>query len=161
MADADKATGWTRGPAKWAAVGFLGGASLLGLVWSMSSRVESPWADGAPIAPGPPASPPGEGAPPAPAGLVGVPPVAAPREPKASVPPLAATQGLDPGRKININTASAAELELLPDVGPTLARAIIEHRRKHGPFRSVEGLDEVSGIGPKRLERLRPLVVVE
>lgn len=62
---------------------------------------------------------------------------------------------------ININTATAAELELLPGIGPALAQRIIDHRREHGAFRRVEDLDDVKGIGPRTLEKLRPLVRVE
>lgn len=62
---------------------------------------------------------------------------------------------------ININTATAAELELLPGIGPALAQRIIDHRREHGAFRRIEDLDDVKGIGPRTLEKLRPLVRVE
>jgi competence protein ComEA len=55
---------------------------------------------------------------------------------------------------VNLNTASQAEIESLPGIGPVLAQRIIEGR----PYRSLEDLDRVKGIGPKLLERLRPLV---
>jgi comEA protein len=64
-------------------------------------------------------------------------------------------------RRININTAVQAELELLPQVGPLTAKAIIAHRSLHGPFRSVAELDKVKGIGPKTLEKLAALVTVD
>lgn len=67
---------------------------------------------------------------------------------------------VSPSRPVDINLASAEELDLLPGVGPSLAGAIIEHRKKKGPFWSVDELLEVPGIGPKTLERLRPLLVV-
>jgi comEA protein len=57
---------------------------------------------------------------------------------------------------VNVNTATAAELELLPGVGPAKARAILEARRANGGFKSVEELEDVKGIGPAALERLRP-----
>ncbi|RIH85227.1 ComE operon protein 1 [Meiothermus luteus] len=60
-----------------------------------------------------------------------------------------------PVARVSLNTASQAEIESLPGVGPTLARRIIENR----PYRSVEELERVKGIGPKLLERLKPLVV--
>ena len=60
--------------------------------------------------------------------------------------------------RVNINTASAEELQSLPGIGPVLAGRIIEYRRQYGPFIDVEQLVEVKGIGPKVLERLRPLV---
>jgi competence protein ComEA len=62
--------------------------------------------------------------------------------------------------KININTADQAALESLPGIGPTLASRIIDHRTANGPFRSVEDLLEVSGIGKKTLENLRPHITV-
>jgi competence protein ComEA len=61
---------------------------------------------------------------------------------------------------VDINRATAEQLEDLPGVGPATAQAIIEHRQANGPFNSVEELTEVRGIGPAKLERLRPLVVV-
>lgn len=59
------------------------------------------------------------------------------------------------GALIDLNTADAAELEELPGVGPAIARRILEHREKNGPFTSVDGLLEVSGIGPATLEEIR------
>lgn len=63
--------------------------------------------------------------------------------------------------KVNLNTASAAQLESLPAIGPVTAGSIIEYRNLHGPFKSVDQLDNVKGIGPKTLEKLRPFVTVE
>ncbi len=57
---------------------------------------------------------------------------------------------------VNINAAAAAELATLPGLGPATARRIIDHRREHGPFASIEALLEVPGIGPATLESLRP-----
>lgn len=59
------------------------------------------------------------------------------------------------GPPIDLNTADAAELEELPGVGPAIAQRILEHRDKNGPFTSVDGLLEVSGIGPATLEDIR------
>ncbi len=64
------------------------------------------------------------------------------------------------GGAININTASAAELEALPGIGPVLAQAIVDYRTENGPFTSVDELEEVSGIGPATLEEVRDLVTV-
>lgn len=59
---------------------------------------------------------------------------------------------------IAINEASSEELMRLPGVGETLAGRIIAHRQQHGPFRRLEDLDAVSGIGPALLEKLAPLI---
>ncbi|MEM8902514.1 MAG: helix-hairpin-helix domain-containing protein [Actinomycetota bacterium] len=60
---------------------------------------------------------------------------------------------------IDLNTADAARLEALPGVGPATAQAIVTHRDEHGPFASVDGLLDVSGIGPAKLDAVRDLVV--
>lgn len=60
-------------------------------------------------------------------------------------------------RLIDVNSASAAELELLPGIGPTLAQRIVEDRERNGPFATVEDLDRVSGIGPRTIEKLKEL----
>jgi competence protein ComEA len=59
------------------------------------------------------------------------------------------------GALVDINRASAAELEELPGVGPATAEAIIAHRDQHGPFASVDDLLDVRGIGEAKLEQLR------
>ena len=61
---------------------------------------------------------------------------------------------------VNVNTADEPTLETLNGVGPALAAAIIQFRTDQGPFTSVDQLDEVSGIGPATLEKLRPQVTV-
>lgn len=65
-----------------------------------------------------------------------------------------------PSGKINVNTATAEQLESLPGVGPATARAIIEYRKQNGSFSSVDELLDVRGIGPKKLEQIRPYVTV-
>lgn len=60
---------------------------------------------------------------------------------------------------LSLTTASPAELETLPGVGPVTAAAIVQWRTDNGPFSSVEQLAEVPGIGPARLSKLQPLVV--
>lgn len=57
--------------------------------------------------------------------------------------------------RVNINTATAAELEKLPGIGPAKAQAIVRDREQNGLFRRVEDLARVSGIGPKTVENLR------
>lgn len=61
---------------------------------------------------------------------------------------------------LNLNTATAAELEALPGIGPTLAARIVEDRQTNGPFATVDDLKRVNGIGDKILERIRPYVTV-
>jgi competence protein ComEA len=61
---------------------------------------------------------------------------------------------------VDINTASAAQLEELPGVGPTTAAAIIDHREQNGPFASVDDLLDVRGIGEAKLDALRDLATV-
>jgi comEA protein len=59
---------------------------------------------------------------------------------------------------ININTATAEQLDLLPGIGPAKARAIIEYRETYGRFETPEQLMEVKGIGQKTFERLKDLI---
>lgn len=61
---------------------------------------------------------------------------------------------------IDLNTASIAELEELPGVGPAIGQRIIDHRETNGPFETVEDLLEVSGIGPATLEKIAPMATV-
>lgn len=61
---------------------------------------------------------------------------------------------------ININTASAAELDELPGIGEVLAARIIEHRELFGPFASIDQLIEIEGINQSTIDELRPLVTV-
>jgi competence ComEA-like helix-hairpin-helix protein len=62
--------------------------------------------------------------------------------------------------QLDLNRATAGELEALPGIGPALAARIVALRAEEGPFRSVDDLDGVPGIGPALLERIRPLVNV-
>ena len=62
---------------------------------------------------------------------------------------------------ININTASAARLTELPNIGPVRADAIVAHRESRGGFASVDELADVSGIGPATVDLLRPLVTAQ
>ncbi|HEX2564023.1 MAG TPA: ComEA family DNA-binding protein [Acidimicrobiales bacterium] len=65
-----------------------------------------------------------------------------------------------PGAPVDLNTATAEQLDTLPGVGPATASAIIAHREQHGPFTSVDQLLDVRGIGEAKLEQLRDLVSV-
>ncbi|MBX3357812.1 MAG: ComEA family DNA-binding protein [Phycisphaeraceae bacterium] len=133
---------WTAGAAKWAAVLVLGSASVLGLAWTALARAPRP----IPVAPGPIQSgssrPTSEPAPRA---------EAAPHRPSPS----------SIARSININTATLAELELLPGIGPSLAQRIIDDRTAKGPFKTIDELDRVKGIGPTAIRKLRSMATVE
>ncbi len=59
------------------------------------------------------------------------------------------------GLPLPLNSSDAEALDLLPGVGPALSRAIVVNRKAHGPFRSIEDLTRVRGIGPRTVERLR------
>ena len=65
-----------------------------------------------------------------------------------------------PTGPLDLNAATAAELETLPGIGPTTAAAIVAYRDLHGPFASVDDLADVAGIGPSKLEALQGLVTV-
>ena len=64
------------------------------------------------------------------------------------------------GSLVNLNTATQAELEKLPGVGPAMAKTIIEYRQKNGGFKKVEELMNVKGIGEKSFLKLKTLVTV-
>jgi competence protein ComEA len=64
------------------------------------------------------------------------------------------------GALVNVNTASATELETLDGIGEVIAAAIVDYRTQNGPFTSVDQLEDVSGIGPSTLEAIRDAVTV-
>ena len=79
--------------------------------------------------------------------------------------PLAASRSpqpasTDPLRRVDLNQATASDLEALPGIGQKLAQRVIDHRRSHGPFTKVEELRQVKGIGHKKFDRLRSHVLV-
>lgn len=104
---------------------FLLWIALAGLAWDLGLQ----WRTGAP----------------APAASGGGNP--APVESRAAAPVTADT--------LDLNRASAVELESLPGIGPVLARRICDHRQREGPFRTVDELRAVRGIGPRLLARIR------
>ena len=68
--------------------------------------------------------------------------------------------GTAQGGPVNLNTATAADLDALPGIGPVLAQRIVSYRDQQGRFTSVEQLDDVPGIGPSIYDQLKPLVTV-
>lgn len=61
-------------------------------------------------------------------------------------------------KRIDINRANSAALESLPGIGPTYAQRIIEYRKAHGGFESIEELKQIKGIAEKRLDNLKPFI---
>ena len=64
------------------------------------------------------------------------------------------------GQTVNVNTASAAEFEALPGIGPKLAARIVEYREKHGSFKKVEDLMNVRGLGEKNFLKLKAQLTI-
>jgi comEA protein len=134
------------GAARWAAVAVLGLAGLAGVIraWivappRMLEPASASHRSAGPVAPAEP--------------ITGADASAARVEaeaPRASV-----------ARKVNVNTASAAELDLLPGIGAAYAGRIIADRETNGPFRTLDDLDRVPGIGPKTIAKLAPYASVE
>jgi len=73
---------------------------------------------------------------------------------------LTASQGLVMGKKADLNTVSVDELAQLPGIGQTLAEAIVERRKQLGKFQTFEEVDQVSGVGPAKLEALKQMVEI-
>jgi competence ComEA-like helix-hairpin-helix protein len=65
-----------------------------------------------------------------------------------------------PLHPINLNTATAAQLQEVPGIGPVTADKILKMRKSYGPFKSVDDLRAIKGIGPKRLDKMRKYLTV-
>jgi competence protein ComEA len=88
-------------------------------------------------------------------------PFVQPTLPALEAPPRAAPLPTpQAGKLININTATQAELESLPGIGPSLAQQIIAYRKANGPFATIEDIIDVPGIGPKTFEKIKGLITV-
>jgi competence protein ComEA len=87
--------------------------------------------------------------------------VVVPRAATAAAGAAVGVAGLAPGASagpISLNTATAEQLDQLDGVGPATVQKILEFRKEHGGFRSVDDLKQISGIGPKRFEALKDKV---
>jgi len=76
-----------------------------------------------------------------------------------------ATQGVSAKKKpplhpVNLNTASSAELQQVPGIGPATAEKILQARKSYGKFKSVNDLEAIRGIGPKKLDKMRKYLTV-
>ena len=69
---------------------------------------------------------------------------------------MSGAQLLTLGLPLDLNRASAEDLDAIPGLGPALAQRIVDYRKAHGPFKKIEDLREVSGIGPQNLQKLKP-----
>jgi len=65
-----------------------------------------------------------------------------------------------PAKPVNINMATSEELQQVPGIGPATAEKILQMRKSYGPFKSVDDLLAIRGLGPKRLEKMRKYLTV-
>ncbi|MEX0876582.1 MAG: ComEA family DNA-binding protein [Phycisphaerales bacterium] len=131
---------WGRTPAAMFAAAVLGFASISGLAWSLNRSIQHNEYQPAPQQAN---------------GSI----VTAARTPTTS-PQSPPARSFDAVKRIDVNTATLAELDLLPGIGPALGQRIIDARDADGPFDSIDDLQRVSGIGPRTVEKLRGLAIV-
>ena len=74
--------------------------------------------------------------------------------------PAFANKKQPPARPINLNSATSEQLQQVPGIGPVTAEKILKMRKLHGPFKSVNELRAIKGIGPKRLAKMKPYLTV-
>jgi len=72
----------------------------------------------------------------------------------------AGAQKTPPAEPLDVNKATAAQLEQVPGIGPVTAKAIVQFRRKSGPFERIEDLLAIRGISARKLEQIRPYVAI-
>ena len=92
-------------------------------------------------------------------GLVAI-AVAVPAAQKPSTSRARSTATVPASAPVNLNTATQAQLESLPGIGPSAAQRILEYRQKNGSFKKIEDLMNVKGIGEKSFLKLKPLVSI-
>ncbi len=76
------------------------------------------------------------------------------------VPGIVSTNHVNAGR-VNINTATASELDALPGIGPTTAQMIVDYRLQHGPFQFIQDIQNVPGVGPSTYDGIKDYITVE
>ncbi|WP_035102171.1 helix-hairpin-helix domain-containing protein [Aneurinibacillus terranovensis] len=86
-----------------------------------------------------------------------------PATPAAALPATASrpVEGSQQDEKVDINHATAEQLQTLPGIGPGKAAAILQYRQDHGAFKAEEDLRQIKGIGEKTLEKIRPKILVQ
>ncbi|MEO8520281.1 MAG: helix-hairpin-helix domain-containing protein [Acidobacteriota bacterium] len=101
------------------------------------------------------------------AALLASPPVSSAQMSKAQAPKTSAAKASPAGRvratpasPVNINAATAAQLQTLPGVGASTAQRILDYRQKNGGFKKIEELMNVRGVGEKSFLKLKPLIVI-
>ncbi len=77
-----------------------------------------------------------------------------------AISPVLAAKKKPPAAPINLNTATSDQLQEVPGIGPATAEKILQMRKAYGPFKSVDDLRAIRGIGPKRLEKMRKYLTV-
>lgn len=70
------------------------------------------------------------------------------------------TRAATPSPSVNVNTATAAQFEALPGIGPSMAQRIVTYREKNGPFKKLEDLMNIQGVGEKSFLKLRPYLTI-
>jgi competence protein ComEA len=79
---------------------------------------------------------------------------------RSSKPAASRSAAAAPSAPVNLNTATQAQIETLPGIGPKVAQRIIEYRQKNGPFKKIEDLMNVKGVGEKSFLKLKPYLTV-
>lgn len=77
-----------------------------------------------------------------------------------AAPSALAAKKKPPLHSVNLNTATSAELQQVPGIGPSTADKILKMRKSYGPFKTVDDLRAIKGIGPKRMEKMRKYLTV-